>query len=160
LINELSGYLAAVGQGAQRLRFDLAHEDREATSIELDLAAATRDPDHLANVLRERLERLALPAPVTTVRLEGVLLSALAARNLTLLPDAREQAENVVRLIERLRARLGTNAVHGLDAVADHRPEYAWRMAEPGAASQGSWLPLARPLWVLDAPRRLGEVED
>ena len=78
----------------------------------------------------------------------------LAARNLTLLPDAREQAETIVRLIERLRARLGADAVQGLDTVADHRPEYAWRAAEPGAANQGAWLPLSRPLWMLHAPRR------
>ncbi len=160
LIGELTGFLAAVGKGAQRLRFELAHEDRSTTSIELDLSTATRDSHHLAAVLHERLERLALPAPAAALRLEGVLLVPLAARNLALLPDAREQAETIARLIERLRARLGANAVQGLDTAADHRPEYAWRTAEPGASNQGSWLPLSRPLWVLDAPRRLAEIED
>ena len=160
LIAELTGFLAATGKGAQRLRFDLAHEHRAASSIELDLSAATRDSDHLTAVLRERLERFVLPAPVAAIRLEGVLLTPLAARNLALLPDAREQVETIVRLIERLRARLGGSAVHGLDVVADHRPEYAWRMAEPGSASRSAWLPLARPLWVLDTPHRLREIEN
>jgi protein ImuB len=164
LLAELTGFLAAVGNGAQRLRLVLAHEDRAATCIELDLAAATRDPDHLAAVLRERLERLALPSPATAIRLESVLLVPLAARNLALLPDARERAETIVRLIERLRARLGENAVQGLDIAADHRPEYAWRTdagvghgREPGVSSQSAWLPLARPLWVLHAPRPLAD---
>jgi protein ImuB len=158
LLAELAGFLAAVGKGVQRLRLVLAHEDREATCIELDLAAATRDPDHLASVLRERLERVALPSPAAAIRLESMLLAPLAARNLALLPDAREQAETIVRLIERLRARLGENAVQGLDVAADHRPEYAWRTAEPGTAKPGAWLPLSRPLWVLHAPRPLADM--
>ena len=92
-------------------------------------------------------------------RWKACCLLPLAARNLTLLPDAREQAETIVRLIERLRARLGENAVHGLDTVADHRPEYAWR-TEPSRATgaKGTWLPLSRPLWVLHAPRPLAEI--
>jgi hypothetical protein len=137
LLAELCGFLAAVGKGAQRLRFRLAHEGRDDTCFELNLAAATRDVEHLVTVLRERLERLTLPAPAAAIRLEGVLLLPLAARNLALLPDAREQAETIVRLIERLRARLGENAVHGLETVADHRPEYAWRTTEPGTADPG-----------------------
>jgi protein ImuB len=166
LLAELTGFLAAVGKGAQRLRLVLSHEDREATCIELDLAAATRDPDHLAAVLRERLDRLALPSPATAIKLQSVLLAPLAARNLALLPDAREQAETIVRLIERLRARLGENAVQGLDIAADHRPEYAWRTdagvgqgREPGASNHGAWLPLSRPLWVLHAPRPLADLD-
>ena len=49
-------------------------------------------------------------------------LLPLAARNLALLPDAREQAETIARLIERLRARLGANAVQGLDTVGGSPP--------------------------------------
>ena len=35
-------------------------------------------------------------------------------------------------LAERLRARLGDDALHGLACAADHRPGRAWRFAEPG----------------------------
>jgi protein ImuB len=165
LLADLCGFLAATGKGAQRLHFRLAHEGRNDTCFELNLATATRDAGHLVAVLRERLERLALSSPATGISLKAVLLTPLAARNLTLLPDAREQAETIVRLIERLRARLGENAVHGLDTVADHRPEHAWRTDAsvgqahgPGASDRGAWLPLSRPLWVLHAPRPLADM--
>ena len=158
LLAELTGFLAAAGKGASRLRFKLAHEGLQDTSFDLDLATATRDFEHLATLLRERLERLTLPSPAIAIALESSLLLPLAARNLTLLPDAREQAETIARLIERLRARLGKDAVQGLATVADYRPEYAWRAAEPGAGAQGTWLPLARPLWILHAPRLLAEI--
>ena len=160
LLAELAGFLAATGKGAQRLCFLLTHEGRQDTRFDLDLAAATRDFEHLATVLRERLQRLALPCPATAITMECTLLLPLAARNLALLPDAREQAETMVRLVERLRARLGENTVHGLDTVADYRPEYAWRAAEPGIRGRGEWLPLSRPLWILHTPRPLREIGD
>lgn len=157
LLAEMCGYLAATGKGAQRLSFKLTHEDAHQTRFDLELAAATREFEHLAAVLRERLERLSLPSPAVTLALDCQLMLPLAAHNLTLLPDAREQAETIVRLVERLRARLGTDTVQGLETVADYRPEYAWRAAEPGTASRGSWLPLSRPLWILHSPRLLGQ---
>ncbi|MEO8010815.1 MAG: DNA polymerase Y family protein, partial [Dokdonella sp.] len=58
-------------------------------------------------------------------------------------------------LIERLRARLGDEALHGLGAVADHRPARAWRERAPAASktTKGSVAPAvacgARPFWLL-----------
>jgi protein ImuB len=114
LLVELCGYLAATASGAQRLSFSFAHHGREATRIVLTLVSATRDADHLTSVLRERLERTALPCPATAIALESELLLPLASRNLSLLPDAGQQEEAAAQLIERLRARLGEEAVLGL----------------------------------------------
>src|SRR5262249_41107695 len=57
-------------------------------------------------------------------------------------------------VIEHLRARLGNAAVHGIAAYSDHRPEQAWRACEPGTEAAANTLS-ARPLWLLEAPRRL-----
>jgi protein ImuB len=76
-------------------------------------------------------------------------------------------------LLERLRARLGHAAVHGLCLIPDHRPEASWRIAEPAlpctatAANANATVATAlahglrarqrrRPLWLLATPRRLG----
>jgi protein ImuB len=67
-------------------------------------------------------------------------------------------------LIEHLRARLGAGAVYGITGVSEHRPENAWRVAEPalapvvsqvaaGGSSVGA--PFHRPLWLLHAPQEL-----
>jgi protein ImuB len=158
LLAELTSFLAAIGKGAQCLRFKITHEGSQHTCFDLDLSTATRDLEHLTTVLRERLGRLTLPTPAMAITLESKLLLPLASRTLTLLPDAREQAETIARLVERLRARFGKDAVQGLNTAADYRPEYAWRAAEPGAEAQGAWLPLSRPLWILHAPRPLQEI--
>lgn len=157
LVAELCGFLAATGNGVQRMRLVLAHEDHAPTRIAIGFAAPTRDREHLAVVLRERLSGFPLPCPAIAIALESGQLAPLSSRNLSLLPDAREEAENATRLIERLRARLGHDAVLGITPAADYRPECAWRMGEPGAASAIAAFP-PRPLWLLDPPRPLNEV--
>jgi protein ImuB len=83
-------------------------------------------------------------------------------------------------LIERLRARLGHEAVYGLQTLPGHRPENAWSRTEPSARSmpgtvaelaarpeklappaklQSPWPAFSRPLWLLHAPQQLEEVD-
>jgi protein ImuB len=162
LISELCGLLGAGGNGAQELHWMLTHEDREDTSFVMKLAAATRDPEHLASVLRERLGRMQLAGPVTTIALASGPLVPLPARSLSFLPATGDHSETVSRLIERLRGRLGDGAVKGLGLAADHRPEQAWRTSEPGHEDNvaGSARRLPRPLWLLAAPQRLDTSAD
>jgi protein ImuB len=70
-----------------------------------------------------------------------------AARDLF---DARpQQAMPWQQLRERLRARLGDDAVHGLAVRADHRPERSWQI---DVQTKSSPLPLPRPGWLLKQP--------
>ena len=58
--------------------------------------------------------------------------------------------------MERLRARLGPEAVHGLTIVPDHRPERATQATDwPAAARPASTLP--RPLGLLPTPLAIAE---
>lgn len=158
LLSELCGFLAATANGVQRFTFTFSHHGREPTALTLSLVAATRDIDHLLSVLRERLERTALTSPATALALESNLLLPLAARSLTLLPEAGREEEAAAKLIERLRARLGDEAVLGLKRCADHRPERAWRACQPGSADAPAAAFGRRPLWLLPQPRPLSEV--
>lgn len=156
LLTELCGFLAATNQGVQRLKLALAHHGREPTQLTLSLVAASRDPEHLLAVLRERLHATALPCPATALELRSELLLPLAARSASLLPEASRQAEAAARLVERLRARLGGAGVVGLRTLPDYRPERGWHACEPGTVS----APLAadsRPLWLLSSPQPLQE---
>ena len=160
LFAELCGWLAATGNGAQSLRLTLAHEDCADTRIVMKLVAASRELEHLISVLRERLARVGLPCPVTAITLATEQLQTLASHNLSFLPDTRHHAESSARLVERLRARLGDEVVCGLTTFPDHRPEYAWRICEPGndaALKELQTLP-SRPLWLLASPQPLREV--
>jgi protein ImuB len=159
LLIGLCGFLAAAGSGVQRLDLAFAHEDHADTVIALSLVAATRDPDHLATVLRERLACLALPCPAVAISLAAGEFFPLASRSLSFLPDAHDHAETATRLIEKLRARLGDRMVCGLTARPDYRPEHAWQTCEPGEATASALpaTPFPRPFWLLASPCRLGE---
>jgi protein ImuB len=158
MLVELCGYLAATERGVQRLVFCFAHYRQAPTRVTIALVQATRDPDHLTNVLRERLDRTALPCPATDVSLESELMLPLARESHSFLPDAGRHAEAAAQLIERLRARLGEKSVTGLKRFSDHRPERAWNVCEPGSRDVDAAAAFARrPLWLLAQPRPLPE---
>ena len=124
LVGELAGFLHGRGAGVTRMRFDLVHEDAPPTSIVIGLAA-TRQIEHMQNVLRERLAQLQLPDRVEAIRLVSEETAPLAGKEGELFQGSGKDVEAGTQLIERLRARLGEGAVNALALHADHRPERA-----------------------------------
>ena len=163
LVHELAGWLLGRGLGVVEMSLALAHERHAGvmtgvpvTTVRFALAAPAREPAHLAAVLRERLARVALPAPVATVTLASKAVAPLAGRNLGLLPG--DAATATVPLRDRLRARLGENAVTLVAPHAEHRPERAWRDAPAnavGPASAGQVAPSRPPVRLKPDPRRV-----
>jgi len=156
LVQELAGLLAARGAGVDHLRIRLHHYRRAPTAFTLGLGAPSRDPVHLVGLLRERLARVEPPAPVIAVGLAADRFQPLGQRTLSWLPGGEEAREDGQRLVERLRARLGAQAVHGVQPQADHRPERAWTRMPPGTAAAAIDT-RPRPAWLLAPPRPLGE---
>ncbi|HEX8988616.1 MAG TPA: DNA polymerase Y family protein [Rhodocyclaceae bacterium] len=152
----LAGWLAARQAGITACRLRLAHRGRGPTLVELRFAAATRDAGRFERVLRERLERLALAAPVEGLALVADAIADLPGRSDPLFGRSRAGGENFAALVERLRARLGDAAVHGLAIAADHRPEAATREVAQGEdAAAAAAAP--RPIWLLPAPEPIAE---
>jgi protein ImuB len=131
--------LLAWAQGRQvRLRaFTLAmrHErglraddvPRAPTRLRVELAEPSLDTAHLQVLLRERLARCRLPAPTLELELHCDEVAAGGPATAELFPTRQAEAEGLLRLLERLRARLGADAVCQLQPLADHRPEHAQR---------------------------------
>ena len=166
LVRDLAHWLTARGLGAVRLTLTLAHErylrqrGLPATVVPFALGAPARTPAHLLGVLRERLARVTLPAPVEAMALASDETSPLAGRNLGLLPG--DEADSVeVPLVDRLRARLGEDALYRLVPHAEHRPELACATASPSARTRARIPPLpdaARPIWLLTEPQPLAHL--
>src|SRR3990172_4691133 len=114
LLAQLAGYLAARSSGVQRFALKLAHRDGGATEIAIGLVTPSRDAEHFTLLLRERLGSVALREPVRSIAIEAADILPLAGDTLGLFPDDTGTPGNWDRLIERLRARLGTQAVHRL----------------------------------------------
>jgi protein ImuB len=171
LVQPLAGWLAQQWLAAARLALVLRHETsvrrvQPDTEVKLALADPTRDATQIALLLRERLQRLELPAPVyaLTLRLDEAV--SHAGRATALWREAGHgRGEDARALFDRLAARLGPESVCRPELVADHRPERAMRLmpvaqtAGVHAPSPGNTVSAAgsRPAWLLPEPQRLHE---
>ncbi|HEX8963806.1 MAG TPA: DNA polymerase Y family protein [Rhodocyclaceae bacterium] len=151
----LAGWLAARQAGIDVCTLQFRHRGRPASLLELRFAAATRDGARMERVLRERLDRFKLAAPVESLRLaaEGV---ELPGRSAALFHAGHGGDENLAALLERLRARLGEEAVHGIATVEDHRPEAA-TLEAPQGRNAGALPAAPRPFWLLPVPEPIAE---
>jgi protein ImuB len=163
----------AQGQHARVGRFVLRmhHEPRRRegtpaqTSLDVVLAEPSADAEHLHLLLRERLAHAVLAAPSLELSLHCDAAVRGAPPNAELFPTARSEREGLVRLIERLQARLGRAQVQQLALKADWRPECSTvarpldPALQPRAACEphASPLPLTRPAWLLPEPQPLAE---
>jgi protein ImuB len=156
LLVQLEGLLTARQAGIRSFSLILLHEENE-TAIPVGLASPAREVERLAQLLREKLAATTLARPVEAIRLEAENFVPLHAGSADLFGDAAGEAEGWARLVERLRARLGHEAVSGLATHPDHRPEHAWRRVEPGEWDPREFRqPGPRPLWLVE-PKPVSE---
>ena len=159
LLVQLEGLLAARQAGIRRFTLILIHEENK-TLIEVGMASCAREAARLAEVLQQKLSTFALAQPVEALGLEAGDFEPLHGRSAGMFGDAGAEAEDWARLLERLRARLGRDAVSGLATHPDHRPEHAWRRVEPGEWDPHDFRqPGLRPLWLFEKRKRLEESE-
>jgi protein ImuB len=164
LLRDFSVFLAGRDGGTQRFTLAFEHERGAPSDIRIGLLAPERDPELLFAIARARLERTRLREPVCGLRLVSDTLPPFTPARRDLFDTRPQQAVTWDALRERLRARLGGQAVQSLAMHPDHRPERAWR-AHAGVgetrstrASSGpiEMLP-PRPTWLLARPIPLRE---
>ena len=172
LIERCAQFLRERQAGVQSLELGLRHRVIPVTRVRLGLATTTSERRRLADVLDEKLNRLELAAPVRGMELKSGSLQPLPAGSLDAfagMGGGRGMRAGGVcagntapQLVERLRARLGEQAVYGVVFVPEHRPEAAWRRVhelrltpatragERAGGMRVSEMP--RPVWLLDEP--------
>jgi protein ImuB len=169
LVGALSVVLTQNQVSAQCLRIQLQHLNQPSTSLEVRLREPCASANHFIELLDLQLESQSLIAPVSGVSLSATLIPDFLPSSGDLLRGETAVAEGVshdaseafaTRFIDRLRARVGAQSVHGLNLVAEHRPEYAWEATEPCAQTgamdvPGGLIGRLRPLWLLGQPERL-----
>ena len=156
LLNDLAAFLAGRDAGVQRFVLHLEHAEGPDTQVPVGLLAAEREAAMLFELTRGRLEPVQLPKPVQAVRLLARQLPPFVPARRELFDDRPQQTQPWEQLRERLRARLGDEAIQNLQAHADHRPEKAWTQ-QAGPATSPSITPVPRPGWLLPAAEALSE---
>ncbi len=179
LLDRLERFLRTRQLAAQRVTFRFYHLDHPATQLTLGSLTAGQSSARWMELMRIRFERVELPAPVIAVRLRAADGQALAEQTAGLcLGGADRHDQPIAPLVERLAARIGEQAVRGMHAVAEHRPDLAFRtprVFEEAPQCRASLpatsdparpelladmrrterLLLRRPLWLLEEPEPL-----
>ena len=181
LLQELEHFLLTRQLAVQRVQFSFFHLRAPATHLTLGSAEAGRSVLRWLQLLTIKFDRLSLVAPVIAIRLRGGKSQPLSGSNGNLpfnKAGNNVQRSSLAQLVERLCARIGDESVHGVSAVAEHRPQYAWRYEHclgeipQCPAAPAFWheqhsprlltgfqrttsLLLRRPLWMLVEPQAL-----
>ncbi|MYM73543.1 DNA polymerase Y family protein, partial [Duganella sp. FT134W] len=159
LILQMTGWLTARQLAVITFTLLLEHERGRAavppTLLEIMLAEPAWKEAHLLRLLKERLAKLELQAPVIGLALHAGQLQPMLPPNAQLFPEPGGSPADFKRLLELLSARLGPdNVLTPLD-TPDHRPEQcnswgpATRSMKPAADADEL---LERPCWVLQQP--------
>lgn len=151
LTGDLAAFLAGRDGGVQRFTLSLGHRRQRPTHVPIGLLQPEREAAALFEFARSRLERITLTHPVEWLRLRASELPPFVPGRRDLFDMRPEHAIPLDHLHERLRARLGDDAVYRLEATGDPRPERAQRVASPDsrAAAPGTH---PRPTWLLPQP--------
>lgn len=179
LIGRVVPDLTRRGCGARRIDVEFLRPDG-ATPLRktLQLSRPSRDPVNLFNLLRcatekfETTERAAVQDGFLGVHLKVTVFERLDHEQIALLEHEQYTGERELeRLVERLRIRLGAEAVVRPVLVESHTPELAWGGEEARGSRQKTRaqrtahrdgasppLPLAahRPLHLLATPTEVG----
>ena len=161
LLHELTGYLRSCAAVTRRLRWSLKYADGHAAHFQSELTQPSREHAHFALLLREQLSRLQLSGKIKGMALH---VDEISPEQSVVEEDLFKQQttgrEDWPSFLDRLRARLGEQAVRGLQRVADHRPECAWRWSNvkthmhASATASEHEVP-ERPVWLMRRPIRL-----
>ena len=152
LIGDLCTYLSIRDGGVQRFLLRLEHEEG-ATDVDVGLLTPERAPALLFELARNRLERVEIPRPVVAMRLLAKQLPPFVPAMRDLFDQRAQQSVDWPQLRERLRARLGDDAVYRVLPADDPRPERAWQKAIGDDMREAAAPPRPpRPTWLMPLP--------
>jgi protein ImuB len=155
LLLEFQGYLRARDCGVLRFALQFEHHRQPASCLRIGLSAPGREAAQFLTLARERMHSLQLSAGVIALGIEAVEFTDPAIVQTDLFGQDVQPLQQLQRLLDRLRARLGNDSVKALELVADHRPECGWRLRTPAnspAAATANPAASPRPCWLLPEP--------
>ena len=133
-------------------------------------AQPTQEMAHLRKLVSEHLDRSALSAPASHLRLCSLDTTPWAGASQSLLVEDKATGDKLHQLVERLSARLGAEQVVVPQALDDHRPEHRQRwvaanLQNPQASNRkpppkAPACDAIHPPWLLPQPLRLAVQRD
>lgn len=157
LLRALCGYLHGRRLHCSRINWHLSLLDGGTESIVLQLSQPQNQFAHFLALSRLQLEGQKLKSPVASLRLHVNHLYPAAEQSSDLFNHhSGGREEDMAAVLDKLRARLGPEAVYRLAPMDNHIPEQAWRKADVDVSNSDSTgsheHQPPRPLWLLQPP--------
>jgi protein ImuB len=155
LAADMARELEARGQGARRLELGMWRVDGDVVLRQMEMAAATRDPQHVCRLFAARLDDVDAGFGIEMLRMRAAWVEPLRLGQQDLDDSAQQHGTSLSALVDRLVVRLGNAAVRRPVPHASHIPERAQRWQPPLAPQPAVQEQLAfhsRPLKLLDRP--------
>jgi protein ImuB len=129
LVERLTDKLACGGRGALRMECRLDCGRGGKVDLEVGLFRPTASTRHLLGLMRMKLERAKLCAPVESIRVWASVTDLLERRQQEFFPEplGRENPRQLAALVDRLSSRLGAAGVLRPHLQSDAQPEWAYR---------------------------------
>ena len=172
LLQMLDDYLRARQLHAHTLHWQLFDAQRVQARLSLELSRAQYRWHDLLELSRLKLDRVEIADSVFGIDLGcGDFFEAIPAPS-QLFPDAGARRDAAAALRDRLRTRLGAEALQTIAVQEAHWPEHAWRydgavpaQGHAGASMHAADAPPARdecprPALLLPQPQRLPQRDD
>lgn len=158
LASDMERALEGRGEGARRLELALWRVDGEVLLRALELAAATRSPEHICRLFTAKLDDVDAGFGIEMLRLTATWSQPLDIAQADLEEAAEEHGTSLAACIDRLSVRLGAHAVQRPVLRGSHLPERAQIWQAPLAPEPPHQEELrfhARPLKLLDRAERI-----
>ena len=160
LLHQLTGFLRARTMGTQEMRLGLIAPQQPVETLTLGLLSPSSDPAHLLKLWQEKLDKHQLQSPIEGVELLAPKLLPMKATELDLFVNAHAQtSQSFIQFLERLRNRLGNEAIRQLHNIDEHRADKAFKIRcyqpQMKKHNQNTACLSQRPLWLLPQPQRL-----
>jgi protein ImuB len=138
LLWELQGWLRAADRAVQSCTLRFEHRGQPDTELVLRSSLPSREAAQWLGLARERFNHFVLPAAVRALHLCADEFTAPAIGQADFFAHDAQHAQLLHQVLDRLRARLGTQSAQQLRVMPDYRPERAWRSADPGSTDADS----------------------
>ncbi|MDE2272246.1 MAG: DNA polymerase Y family protein [Xanthomonadaceae bacterium] len=153
MLADLAAFVAARDGGVETFVIRFGHAYGTFTDLVIGLLAPEREAQALFDLAKLRLDQTVLTKPVIALGVHADHLPPLIPAGRDLFDARPANALPWEALRERLRARLGEDAVQGLAVDPDPRPERAslCQRIDAAPSDPAPVLP-ARPTWLLARP--------
>ncbi|MEQ9465553.1 MAG: DNA polymerase Y family protein, partial [Haliea sp.] len=152
LLQALCGFLRQTQLQTQDIEWQLVAVDRRVQRLRVRSSSGHSDWENWYQLTRLQLDRLQLRTGIEGLALECRQLLAMRSASIDLF-SPHNQREPMQALLDRLRNRLGLQAILTISCRDEHLPELALHVSSEATAPAATQSSIRRPFWLLPEPQ-------